>query len=69
MDDLVEVEIVHAPGDAHGPVHQQGGMDLPARSQHLKQLSLGTVLHDDAVTRSLGTNTSVQGRDLQRGTS
>ena len=58
MDDLVEVKIVHAPSDAHGPVHEQGGMDLPACSQHLVQLALGTVLHDDAVTWSLGTNTS-----------
>lgn len=58
MDDLVEVQIVHAPSDAHGPVHQQGRMDLPACSQHLIQLSLGTVLHEDAVTWSLGANTS-----------
>lgn len=58
MDDLMEVKIVHAPGDAHGPVHEQGRVDLPACSQHLIQLSLGTVLHDDAVTWSLGTNTS-----------
>lgn len=57
MDDLVEVKIVHAPSDAHCPVHEQGWMDLPACSQHLIQLSLGTVLHDDAVTWSLGTNT------------
>lgn len=58
MDDLVEVKVVHAPSDAHGPVHEQGRSDLPARSQHLVQLPLSTVLHDDAVTRSLGTNTS-----------
>lgn len=57
MDDLVEVKIVHASSDAHGPVHEQGWLDLPACSQHLIQLSLGTVLHDDAVTWSLGTNT------------
>lgn len=58
MDDLVEVQIVHAPGDAHGPVHEQARLDLPAGPQHLIQLPLCTVLHDDAVARSLGTNTS-----------
>lgn len=58
MDDLVEMKIVHAPSDAHGPVHEERWMDLPACSQHLIQLSLGTVLHDDTVTWSLGTNTS-----------
>lgn len=61
MDDLVEVKIVHAPRDAHGPVHEKGRSDLPARSQHLVQLPLGTVLHEDAVTWSLGTNTSESG--------
>lgn len=58
MDDFVKVKVVHATGDAHGPVHEQGGRDLPARPQHLVQLSLGAVLHDDTVTRSLGTDTS-----------
>ena len=61
MDDLVEVKIVHAPGDPHGPVHEKGGRDLPACSQHLVQLSLSTVLHENAVTWSLGTNTSESG--------
>jgi len=65
VDDLVEVKIVHAPSDAHGPVHEQGWMYLPACSQHLIQLSLGTVLHDDTVARSLGTNTSVERRDIK----
>lgn len=57
MDDLVEMEVVHSSGDAHGPVHQQGRVDLPSRSQHLVELALGAVLHDDAVTWSLRTNT------------
>lgn len=57
MDDLVKVKIVHAAGDAHGPVHKKGGRDLPACSQDLVQLPLGAVLHDDAVTRRLGANT------------
>lgn len=57
MDDLVEMEIVHPSSDAHGPVHQQGRMDLPACSQHLVELALGAVLHNNAVTWSLGTNT------------
>lgn len=58
MNDLVEVKIVHSPCDAHRPVHEQGWLDLPACPQHLIQLSLGAVLHDDAVTWSLGANTS-----------
>lgn len=58
MDDLVEVKIVHASSDAHGPVHEQGWSYLPACSQHLVELSLSTVLHDDAVTWSLGTDSS-----------
>lgn len=58
MDDLVEVQIVHAPGDAHGPVHEQAWLDLPACSQHLIQLPLCTVLHDDAVTGGLRAYTS-----------
>lgn len=53
MDDLVEVQIVHASGNAHGPVHQQGRGDFPASPQHLVELSLGAVLHDDAVAWSL----------------
>lgn len=57
VDDLVEMEIVHPSSDAHGPVHQQGRMDLPACSQHLVELALGAVLHNNAVTWSLGTNT------------
>lgn len=61
MDDLVEVKIIHAPSDTHGPVHEQRWRDLPACSQHLIELSLGTVLHDNAVTRSLSTNTSESG--------
>lgn len=66
MDDLVEMEVVHSSSDAHGPVHQQGRVDLPACSQHLVQLALGAVLHDNAVTRSLGTNTPRSG--VERGT-
>ena len=54
MDDLVEVQVVHAPGDAHGPVHEQGGHDLAAGPQHLVQLALGAVLHEDAVAGGLG---------------
>lgn len=53
MDDLVQVEVVHAACDAHGPVHQQRRRDLPAGPQHLVELALRAVLHDDAVTRSL----------------
>lgn len=58
MDDLVEVQIVHPSGDAHGPVHEQAWLDLPACSQHLIQLPLCTVLHDDAVAGGLRAYTS-----------
>lgn len=65
MDDLVEVKVVHATSDAHGPVHEQRRGDLPACSQHLVQLSLGTVLHEDAVARSLGTDASGMWRSMR----
>ena len=54
MDDLVEVQVVHAPGDTHGPVHEQGGHDLASGPQHLVQLALRAVLHEDAVAGGLG---------------
>ena len=57
VDDLVEVEVVHASSHAHGPVDEQGGGDVPTRPQHLVQLALGTVLHQDTVTRGLGADT------------
>lgn len=57
MDDLVKMKIVHSPSNAHGPVHEQRWGDLPSCSQHLVQLSLGTVFHNDAVTWSLSTDT------------
>lgn len=45
MDDFVEVEVVHATRDAHGPVNQEGGGDFTARPQHLIQLALSAVFH------------------------
>lgn len=62
MDDLVEVQVVHASGDAHGPVHQQGRGDLAAGPQHLVELALSTVLHDDAVAWSLSADAPKEGR-------
>ncbi len=53
VDDLVSVQVVHAAGDLLGPVEQQGGWDLAAVPQHLVQLAVRTVLHDDAVARRL----------------
>lgn len=67
VDDLVEVQVVHAPGDAHGPVYEQGGGDLPACSQHLVQLALGTVLHQDTVAGSLGADTPGGQRGREEG--
>ena len=57
MDDLVQVQVVHATGDAHGPVDQQGGRDGAAGPQHLVQLALGAELHENAVAGSLGAHT------------
>lgn len=53
MYDFMEMEIIHPTGDSRGPVHEQPRRDLPTSSQDLIQLSVGTVLHDDAVTRGL----------------
>lgn len=57
MDDFVKVEVVHATSDAHGPVNQKGGHDFTASPQHLIQLALGAVFHQDTVTWSLGAHT------------
>lgn len=54
MDDFVKVEVVHATCNAHGPVNQEGGCDFTARPQHLIQLALSTVFHQDTVTGGLG---------------
>lgn len=54
MDDLVQVQVVHATGNAHGPVDQQRGGDGAAGPQYLIQLALGAELHEDAVAGSLG---------------
>lgn len=58
----MEVQVVHPPSDAHGPVHEQAWLDLPACSQHLVQLPLCAVLHDDAVTGGLRAYTSKRAR-------
>ena len=61
VDDFMEMEVVHAPGDAHGPVHQEGRGDLAAGPQHLVELALGAVLHQDAVARGLSAHPPRQG--------
>jgi len=66
VDDLVQVQVVHAPGDAHGPVHEQGGHDLAAGAEHLVQLALGAVLHQDAVAGGLGTDAPGRERERER---
>lgn len=53
VNDLVQVKVVHAAGNAWGPVHQHPGGHFPPCPQHLIQLTLCTVLHDDAVARCL----------------
>ena len=68
MDDLVEVQVVHAAGDARCPVHQEGGGDLAAGAQHLVQLALGTVLHQDAEAWGLGAHPPGGRRDNVGGT-
>lgn len=60
MDDFVEVQVVHATGNARGPVHQQPRGDLPASPQDLVELPVGTVLHDDAVARGLRADSPVK---------
>jgi hypothetical protein len=35
VDNLVQVQVIHATSDAHGPVNQQGGGDRAAGSEHL----------------------------------
>ena len=65
MDDLMEVEVVHAPGDAHGPVHQEGRGDLAPGPQHLVELALGAVLHQDAVAGGLSAHSPGQGNQSQ----
>ena len=57
MNYFVEVQVVHAPGDAHGPLHHERGGDLTASPQHLIQLALGTVLHQNTVAGGLGADT------------
>lgn len=57
MDDFVKVEVVHATSDAHGPVNQEGGCDFATSPQHLVQLALGAVFHQDTVAWSLGAHT------------
>lgn len=60
MYNLVEMEIIHPTGDSCGPVHEQPGRDLPASSQDLVQLPVGTVLHNDAIARGLSANTPLK---------
>lgn len=66
VDDFVEVEVVHATCNAHGPVNHEGGGDFAARPQHLIQLPLGTVFHQDTVTRSLGAHAPVEGGEARQ---
>lgn len=53
VDDLVQMQVVHATGNSWRPVHQHLGGHFPPCSQHLIQLALGAIFHDDAVTRCL----------------
>lgn len=57
MDNLVQVQVVHTTGDAHGPVNKQGWGDRAASPQNFIQLALGAELHEDAVAGSLGAYT------------
>lgn len=57
VNDLVQVKVVHAACDTHGPVNEQWWCDLSPCSQNLIQLPLCTVLHDYAVTWSLCAHT------------
>lgn len=67
MDDFVEVQVVHAARDAHGPVDQEGGGDFAPRPQHLVQLALGTVFHQDTVAGRLSAHAPKEARRSERG--
>ena len=58
MDDFILMEIVHAHGNLSGPGHQLLRRHLLALPEQVKQGAGGAVLHNDAVTWGLSTNTS-----------
>lgn len=60
MNNLVGVQIVHPTSNLFGPIKNQGWRDFFAISKNFVQLAIRAVFHDDAVTRCLGTNTSVR---------
>lgn len=57
VDDLVQVQVIHATSNAHGPVNQQGRGDRTASPQHLVELALGAEFHQYAVAGSLCADT------------
>lgn len=57
VNDLVTVKVVHATGYLLGPVQDQSWWNLLPVPQDFVQLTVGTVLHDDAITWSLCTHT------------
>lgn len=60
VNDLVTVKVVHATGYLLGPVEDQSRWDLLPVPQDFVQLTVGTVLHDDAITWSLRTHTPMR---------
>lgn len=60
MYDFMKMEIIHPTSNSCGPVHEQPRCDLPAGSQDLIKLSMGTVLHDDAIAWSLSADTPLK---------
>lgn len=60
MYDFMEMQIIHPTSNSRGPIHEQPRCDLSASSQDFVKLSVGTVLHDDAVAWGLGANSPLK---------
>lgn len=60
MDDFVKVQIIHPTCNPCGPIHKQPRGDFPPCSQDFVELSVCTVLHDNAVAWGLSANSPVK---------
>lgn len=60
MDDFVKVQIIHPTCNPCGPIHKQPRGDFPPCSQDFIELSMCTVLHDNAVAWGLSANSPVK---------
>ena len=53
MDDLMGMKVAHAVGYLLRPIYEQHGRQVLPVPEHLVELAVGAVLHDDAVARGL----------------